>query len=105
MKLYLSGPMTGLPHLNFPAFFAEARRLRDLGYDVVNPAEINPDPDAEWVDCLKMDIKALLDCDGIAMLPGWQTSRGARLEHHIASTLSFRVFDSYKLVSVIKEPQ
>jgi hypothetical protein len=39
-KIYLSGPMTGLPDLNFPAFHAEAARLRALGYDVINPAEL-----------------------------------------------------------------
>lgn len=37
-RLYLSGPMTGKPALNFPAFHAEAARLLALGYEVVNPA-------------------------------------------------------------------
>ncbi|WP_319942079.1 DUF4406 domain-containing protein [Pseudomonas quasicaspiana] len=40
-RIYISGPMTGLPDFNFPAFAAEANRLRGLGFDVVNPAEIN----------------------------------------------------------------
>ena len=42
-KIYIAGPMTGLPELNFPAFHAEAARLRAFGYEVINPAEINPD--------------------------------------------------------------
>ena len=46
MIIYIAGPMTGRPDLNFPAFHAAATTLRDAGFDVVNPAEINPDQDA-----------------------------------------------------------
>ena len=31
-RIYLSGPMSSLPELNFPAFHAEAARLRALGF-------------------------------------------------------------------------
>ncbi len=31
-RIYLSGLMSGLPELNFPAFHAEAARLRALGF-------------------------------------------------------------------------
>ena len=41
MRVYISGPMSGLPELNFPAFHAAAASLRAKGLDVVNPAEIN----------------------------------------------------------------
>jgi hypothetical protein len=51
--IYLSGPMTGLPDYNHPAFRAEAKRLRALGYTVVNPAEINPDPGVPRQECLR----------------------------------------------------
>ena len=60
-RLYLAGPMTGLPELNFPAFHAEAARLRALGYEVVNPAEINVDPAAGWLACMRADIAQLVD--------------------------------------------
>lgn len=90
-RIYISGPMTGLPELNFPAFHSAASRLRALGHEVVNPAELNPDPAAKWSDCMRTDIKALMDCDAIAMLPGWQDSKGASLEHHIANQLGLGV--------------
>lgn len=41
-RIYISGPMTGLPEKNFPAFNAEANRLRALGFDVVNPVDVTP---------------------------------------------------------------
>lgn len=47
-RVYLSGPMTGLPELNFPAFRVEAARLRALGFEVVNPADLNPEPNTGW---------------------------------------------------------
>ena len=84
-RIYLSGPMTGLPEFNYPAFNAEAARLRALGYDVVNPAE-NP-PQATWADYMRQDIPQLLTCDTIALLPGWHDSKGARMEHYIAAGL------------------
>lgn len=90
-RVYLAGPMTGYPELNFPAFHREAARLRATGLDVVNPAEINVDPAAGWVECMRADIRELVTCDGIALLPGWEKSKGATLEHHIASALGLAV--------------
>jgi hypothetical protein len=94
MRLYLAGPMTGLPELNFPLFHARAARLRELGFEIVNPAEINADPKANWRQCMRADIRELVGCDGIVMLPGWEKSKGASLEHHIAKSLSMAIFAS-----------
>ncbi|VEH23197.1 DUF4406 domain-containing protein [Bordetella hinzii] len=93
-KIYISGPMTGLPKLNFPAFNAEAMRLRELGYDVINPAEINPDPSAPWQDCLRADLRAMLDCDTLALLPGWAKSQGAHLEVHVAHRVGIDIVEA-----------
>lgn len=90
-RLYISGPMSGLPDLNFPAFHAEAARLRALGYEVVNPAEITTEPDADWATCLRADIRELVTCDAVATLGGWEQSRGATLEVHIAQQLAMSV--------------
>lgn len=90
-RIYLSGPMTGLPEFNFPAFHAAAARLRALGLDVVNPAEINVETGGDWHDYLKADIKALCDCTALALLPGWMQSNGAHLELHIAHRLGLRI--------------
>lgn len=89
--IYISGPMTGLPEHNFPAFNAAAATLRDQGYQVTNPAEINPSGDKSWEACMRADIKALCDCDTIMLLPGWESSQGAHLEVHIAHRLGMHV--------------
>jgi hypothetical protein len=90
-KIYLSGPMTGIADLNFPAFNAAAKELRGLGYEVVNPAEINPDSSLSWEQCMRADVNALCDCDVIVLMSGWENSRGAHLEVHIAHRLGIKV--------------
>lgn len=87
---YIAGPMSGLPDYNYPAFYAAAARLRALGYAVENPAE-NPPPDAAvadpWQAFMRMGITQLVRCDAIVMLPGWEKSRGATIEHALAGQL------------------
>ena len=90
-RIYLAGPMSGIQALNFPAFHAAAARLRSLGHEVINPAEINTDTNAAWADCMRADIAQLVTCSCIALLPGWEKSRGAKLEHHIATELGLQV--------------
>lgn len=85
-KVYVAGPMTGYPELNYPAFHATAEKLRGMGYEVVSPAELNPIT-TPYREAMLNDIKALVECDHILMLQGWQASKGATLEHHIASVL------------------
>ena len=105
MRLYVCGPMTGIPLHNFPAFHRAAADLRALGFEVVSPAELdgqdfdhdNPEP---WEHYLRRDIVILLDCDGVFTLPGWDTSRGATLERHIAVELGMPVF--FRLEDVVE---
>lgn len=95
--VYVSGPMTGLPGLNFAAFNAAAAALRQRGMTVVNPAELNPDPDATWRECMRTDIAALCTCDAIVLLPGWNRSKGALLEHTVAEALGLQVFLAHEV--------
>jgi hypothetical protein len=97
MKIYIAGPMTGMTELNFPAFFAAASALRSMGMEVINPAELNPDPSTPWIQCMRRDIAALMTCDQIYLMQGWEKSKGATLEHHIASQLNFDLVIEGKL--------
>lgn len=108
LRIYIAGPMSGIPDLNFPAFHAKAAELRAAGYVAINPAEINGGADeqiataamspeelaAHWQKCMRKDITALCTCDGIAMLDGWTKSRGATLEHHVAKALGLLVIEA-----------
>lgn len=85
MRIYISGPCTGIPLMNYPAFNAEAARLRALGYHVENPAENQQQPD--WHRSMRAAISQMLTCDKIALLPGWGRSKGALIEHWIAIAL------------------
>lgn len=92
MRVYVSGPMTGYEEFNYPAFHKASRQLREAGYEVTSPAEVCPAADGlTWVDYLRADIKALCDCDAVGTLPGWEKSKGATLEVHIARELGFPV--------------
>lgn len=93
---YISGPMTGMPEHNFPAFHAAAEYYRAQGITVINPAELPGEGDEhprEWF--LRRDLVAMLEggADTIVMLPGWGSSKGARLEYHVAKALGFGVHD------------
>jgi hypothetical protein len=91
MKLYISGPMTGYVELNYPAFTQVAQLLRDAGYEVVSPHELNPITATDWKECMKVDIRALLDCEGIATLVGHEKSKGATLENTIAAAMGMEI--------------
>ena len=91
--LYVAGPMTGLPEFNYPAFNAAASQLRELGYEVLNPADIdvlyNPDPTQpqEWDWYMRHALRMVLNSDALALLPGWENSRGAQLEVKVGKAL------------------
>lgn len=86
-RIYVAGPMTGIQDFNFPAFHAAADRLRAMGYHVENPADHGVIDGHEWADYMRMDIGQLVTCEAIFMLPGWEQSKGATLEHHIATAI------------------
>jgi hypothetical protein len=86
--------MSNLPDNNFPSFMEAAKRLRDGGYYVINPAEMNDSRPLAWEDYLRADLQLLFHCDGIALLPGWEKSRGAKLELAVAIQLGMFVMDA-----------
>jgi hypothetical protein len=92
MRWYIAGPMTGYSEWNFPAFNKAADHLTKLGHTAVNPVDINPDTTTPWIECMKADLRALIDCDAIYMLSGWNKSKGATLEYVVATGLGLEVF-------------
>lgn len=86
--VYLSGPISGLPYDNHPAFNAAASQLRDLGLTVFNPAEnFGGDATRTRAEYMRLDVAALLDSRMIVMLDGWTASKGAKLKVAIAGEI------------------
>jgi hypothetical protein len=98
-RLYLAGPMTGFEDFNFPAFNKMAAELRARGYVVENPAEHGVVDGADWADYMAYDLTRLGLCGQVAVLPGWENSKGARLEVHIARELGMKVVNAHDLVA------
>lgn len=93
MLVYLSGPMTGLPNENYPAFHEAAARLRAIGFDVLNPAETAGGathlPRHIYMD---VDIGYVKAADAVVVMQGWRNSDGAKLEAIVASSMDKPVF-------------
>lgn len=113
-RYYVAGPMTGIPHFNFPMFNATAAHLRSQGHEVFNPAERDiarhggvdisagnekGDPalaakvhNFSLREALADDTAYICkEATAIAMLPGWENSKGARAEHALAVALGHHI--------------
>lgn len=95
-KIYISGKITGLDLLLAKKLFDEAEEmLLKWGYDeVINPMKLDHSKhDQTWESFMLVDLKALMDCDDIYMLDNWETSRGAKLEYHLAEELGMKIIN------------
>jgi|SRR5690606_6118751 len=101
MKIYISGPISGLPIEVYTKAFKEAETiLLKEGWEVVNPVTLDHDheaaskiecPKERWAFYMDKCISALLRCDAIYMLKGWDISKGARVEIFIAMALGLKI--------------
>lgn len=96
MRVYIAGPMRGLPEFGFPAFDTAAAQLVAAGHEVVSPAqhdrETGFDPTGmtghedlsdfgfDLRDALAWDLSQVAAADAVMLLPGWRRSSGARAE-------------------------
>ena len=91
MKVYIAGPMTGLPQFNRPAFHQAALNLSFEHHVPLNPA-ILPDGLTE-ADYMAVGLTMLQRADAIYLLTGWQFSAGARAEHALALKLGLEIIE------------
>lgn len=112
MKLYVAGPMRGIPNFNFPAFENAAVKLRVLGHEVFSPAEKDIERFGDTVsasatgdlddikgsgfklrETLLIDLAWIADnADAVVVLPGWEKSRGATAEVSLARAIDLPEF-------------
>lgn len=94
---YLAGPMTGLPEYNFAEFDRVVAELRDNGFEVLSSHEIDHGETPETRgskphgDYVREDLKHLLVCDAIILLPGWELSRGCQVEVKVAQAIGIQM--------------
>lgn len=104
--------MRGIKDFNRPAFDAAAAMLRAQGHDVFNPPEkdvemFGPDAlksetgalaDVAWTGLsprtvIRIDLNWIIDhAEAIALLPGWEKSKGATAEKALADFLGLETF-------------
>ena len=89
MKVYVAGPMTGLPNFNRDNFFRVADEIKLEGHVVLNPA-ILPDGLTQK-EYMSICIPMAAMCDAIYLLEGWKNSPGARAEVAMAEKLGLEI--------------
>lgn len=94
-RVYISGPMTGLPELNAPAFNQAAAKLRRLDYAVCSPTETSGFLGEHLAhhEYLRFDFERVLEADFLVVLPGWEKSKGARAEILMALRMGVKCWD------------
>ncbi|MFT0409887.1 DUF4406 domain-containing protein [Bacteroides thetaiotaomicron] len=92
-KVYISLPISG-HNLNDVRRRIEdvSELLKSKGYIPVSPLEVQSNLNAPYSELMGNDIKALLECDAIILLDGWENSKGCRLEKYAASLYNKPVF-------------
>lgn len=97
MRIYLSGKITGREKEDYTRQFARAETFyKTSGFDVINPVKIGEEvlkinPKAEWQDFMIRDLEALKTCTHIALLEGWEESKGAKMEKAEAEKMGLEI--------------
>ena len=92
MRVYLAGPMTGLPAHNAPAFDAAELALCEQGYEVISPvAMLRIFAHDTLRQHFSRDCQAICEADCVVVLDGWERSKGVAVEIALAEYLGIPV--------------
>lgn len=93
-RVYISLPITGHPMEGVVERIERTKEsLRKLGYAPISPLDpvVNNDHSKPYNVLLGNDITALLECDTVLFMDGWENSKGCRLEHAAARIYGKRI--------------
>ena len=92
MKIYISGKISGTDLTETRKCFAAAAKvMKRIGVEPINPLENGLSEHDSWEAHMLKDIADLLQCKAIYMLQGWQDSKGACIEHYIATKIGMPI--------------
>lgn len=92
MRIYISGPISGLPYDQVRARFERDKRdLAAADFEPVSPLDNGLPPDAPWEEHMKRDLELLAECDAIYLMNGWERSKGCRMEFNAAISANKRI--------------
>lgn len=105
MSIYISGPMTGYPDFNRAEFHHAESWLTDLADEtIINPAAVDLGADATWADYMRHHLATIAsEVHQVVTLNGWESSRGARLEVHVALELGIPVLPLGVLLNALTD--
>lgn len=86
MKVYISGPIRGHEDTAATRFGRAQKALEAVGYETYNPYEHAPEG-VSFHEAMRIDIPALLECDGICFLRNSNGSHGSRIERDVAEAV------------------
>lgn len=90
IRLYLSGKISG--DANYCQKFMKADiRLREAGYSVIENPVLCAEPGDDWNTAMRKVLSVMLTCEGVALLPGWEDSKGAVIEAQLALEVGLTV--------------
>jgi hypothetical protein len=119
MRIYLAGPMRGLPQWNCQAFIEAESRWMKEGWEVISPyrqdvllgndsrvlsdRELNRlAQDQGWLrKVIKEDVSWICECDALGLIPGWERSLGATVEVALAQFLGLDIYDALSMERVV----
>lgn len=121
MRIFISGPVSGMPANNVAAFATEAYWLRQAGHEVYSPVESVPAKcthEQAMLMCLRelsRGARGIYDCldefsfepwyDAMVQLDGWEDSAGAQLEAEVADALGIKRMTLYEVLEKSSLPR
>lgn len=90
IRLYVIGPVTGMPNLNLERFQESKDMLTAAGYEVLIPHDFIPS-DSDWLTSMSLSLDRMHEIDGIALIEKWDASFGALIEYMAAEMVGIPV--------------